>query len=329
MEKVKGLVGGDGFERILIVGLDISRFLVTVLGIAFETVGNIINAVGKTIGGLAAAIVSLFSGEFRQAATIAKETFLGVFSYETFNYNATNAALGFIDGFKRTVENAPPVMETFKNNVNAIVPVVENVTLTVGSLYDAMVAKMQSGAIKVKHSVESLATTFQSSLAGGIASAFSAFGQALAKGENGFTAFAKAALGALGQIAIQMGSILIAAGLGWAVIPGFQASAAAVSQGIVLTVIGGALVGLSSLGGSGSGSQGASTAGGSAGAVTPAPLPETTALQEPERQEPTTNIAINVQGNILDRRQTGLEIADVINEAFGSNGITIARGALV
>jgi hypothetical protein len=173
MEKVKGLVGGEGFEKILVVGLDISRFLVYVLGGALEVVGNIINAVGKSIGGLVAAIVSMFTGEFREAARIAKETFSEVFSYETFNMNATNAAMGFIDGFKRTIENAPPVVEQFKNNMNSLVPVVENVTLTVGSLYDAMIAKMQSGSIKAKHTVESLATTFQSSLGGGISSAFS------------------------------------------------------------------------------------------------------------------------------------------------------------
>jgi hypothetical protein len=36
---------------------------------------------------------------------------------------------------------------------------------------------------------------------------------------------------------------------------------------------------------------------------------------------------VNVQGNVLDRRQTGLEIAEVINEAFGSGGVTFATGA--
>ena len=71
-----------------------------------------------------------------------------------------------------------------------------------------------------------------------------------------------------------------------------------------------------STGGAGGGFGGASAFG------------DTAALNEPEQQRPGTQIAVNIQGNILDRRQTGLEIAEVINEVFGTNGVGFATGVV-
>jgi hypothetical protein len=165
----------------------------------------------------------------------------------------------------------------------------------------------------------------QQGLGQGISNSFAALGSALAKGENGFSAFAKAALGALGQIAIQMGSILIAAGLGWAVIPGFQASAAAVAQGIALTIIGGGLMALGSGGGSTSSASGSSSSG-----LSQSPGDLTTARPETQERQVGTNVSVNIAGSVLgDKRTLGREIAEAINEAFGTDGITIARGAIV
>ena len=49
-----------------------------------------------------------------------------------------------------------------------------------------------------------------------------------------------------------------------------------------------------------------------------------TTAQETVQNKPVTSIAVNIQGNILDRRQTGLEIAEVLNETFGTTDMKIA-----
>jgi hypothetical protein len=63
--------------------------------------------------------------------------------------------------------------------------------------------------------------------------------------------------------------------------------------------------------------------GASGGFTTQSPLMDE--VQESEREKPQTGVVINVQGNILDRRETGLELAKVLSESFDTNG-TIVRG---
>jgi hypothetical protein len=67
-----------------------------------------------------------------------------------------------------------------------------------------------------------------------------AFG-ALAVGKSSFGEFAASALNNLGAIAVQLGTLLVGAGSGFALIPGFQASAGAVAFGVGLIAAGGAM----------------------------------------------------------------------------------------
>ena len=87
-----------------------------------------------------------------------------------------------------------------------------------------------------------------------------AFG-ALAVGKSSFGDFAASALNNLGAIAIQLGTIMVGAGSGFALIPGFQASAGAVAFGLGLIVAGGAMQAIgpgTSTGGGGGSARGAS-----------------------------------------------------------------------
>ena len=163
----------------------------------------------------------------------------------------------------------------------------------------------------------------QAGIVNGLTNAFAGLGKALVKGQNGFEAMGKAVLAALGSMAIQIGTMLVAVGLGFSalgpVMPIFGLSgAAAVAAGLGLIVLGGALsamgeggetaAGTASAGGGVSGNGGTANLGGAADG------------SQLEDVKPGTQIAVNIQGNVMDRRQTGLEIVEIIKEQFDTNG---------
>jgi hypothetical protein len=172
----------------------------------------------------------------------------------------------------------------------------------------------------------------QATLGQGLANSFSAMGAAMAKGQNGFEAFGKAMIGVFGDIAVQAGSTFIGIGIGKAVASGGTdpTAYALIGAGSALAILGGALkayAGMSGGGpatGSAPSANGGGVAAGGGGGFAPVETQATTFNNEQERKDVGTAVTVNVQGNVFDRRETGMHIADVINETFGSNGITFA-----
>jgi hypothetical protein len=165
----------------------------------------------------------------------------------------------------------------------------------------------------------------------GVAGSFASIGQALVKGENAFAAFGKALLGVFGDLAIQIGTFYFLLGLANLFLNP-AAAAAEIAGGLALIVLGGALKALAG-GGGGGASAGASAGGGGEGGGVAAsrdgraPTNDNgQSFQENERGAIGTSVQVNVQGNVLDRKETGMYLADVINETFGSNGVTFATG---
>lgn len=164
----------------------------------------------------------------------------------------------------------------------------------------------------------------QTGIVGGLTNAFAGLGKALVKSQNGFEAFGKAVLSALGSMAIQIGSMMLAIGLNFAaagpVLPVFaSAGAATIAKALALITLGGALMAMGEGGETGAASLGGGGGGvaASGGTANLGAVADGTELQ---RQEPTTQIAVNIQGNVLDRRQTGLEIVEIIREQFDTQG---------
>jgi len=307
-----------GFERILNTGIDLARFFTSVLGPVFEVIYNRIKLTGEGIGALAFALVSLVTGQFAQAAEAAKEGFGSIFNItETFDLAGTNSALAFIDGFKESVKNAPPIDQEFKNAIQA-----EADTFS-GISWNGFIEGFRMSVEQMSDLAKALMVQLKGTVVAGVGGAFQAIGGALVKGENAFAAFGKAILGMFGDIAIQLGQFYLTLGLANL----FLNPAAAFGQlagGAALLVLGGALKALSGGGGASAPAGGAASGGG--GGSTAA---ITTQQQQPEQQQRGTAVTVNVQGNILDRRQTGLELAEAINEAFSADGVVIARGAFV
>ena len=186
----------------------------------------------------------------------------------------------------------------------------------------------------VNETMRKMREAAQSALVGGISQSFAALGGALAKGENGFKAFSSAVIGALGGLAIQMGTVLVGMGLGFSALGPIMpiwglSGASAIAAGIGLITLGGAIQALAGGGGGGApvgGGAAGATGGGASGAGGGGIASTDSALlgQEEEiERKPTTTVNVNVQGNVLNTRDTALHIADVMNEHFNSTGVVL------
>jgi len=243
---------------------------------------------------------------------------------DSFTFDSAVAAEKYLERLRTFVETVrDPVKDAANNLVSAAVDPLKIVS------FDDIVTKMQDSTTKMKASATSLATTLNATIGNGVSNAFVAFGQALATGENALASFGKVVLGVFGDILIQLGTQTLATGLGMSAVPilfGPQGPAA-IAAGAGMLIAGGVLKGLSGGGGGGGGGASAPSGGGvasSAGAGELEGGAVATQVEDLERETPGTSVTVNVEGNVLDRRETGLELVDIINESFGSDGTVLA-----
>lgn len=139
--------------------------------------------------------------------------------------------------------------------------------------------------------------------------------QSLIKGKNAFQAFGKAVLGVFGDLAIQLGEFFIIQGIAVESLKSLG-GAAAIAAGVALVALGSLLKSIS-------GGEGIST---SPGGVTSPALANTdgTNPATAQQQEQRTAVSVVVQGNVFDSEETGLRIADILKDQFGSKGVVLA-----
>jgi hypothetical protein len=171
---------------------------------------------------------------------------------------------------------------------------------------------------EIKKSFKQLGVEGRNALGQGIGAGFAQFGQALVKGENAVEAFAKAFIGAIGQQAIASGTRFILEGLAYLVVPGFQATGGAmIAAGSALAAFGGIL--------SAVGSPASPTAGGATG--TSGQLQQQPSLVADEdallNQAEQQRVTVNIQGDVLDSRESGLRIVELIQDAFDTQGAQV------
>lgn len=166
--------------------------------------------------------------------------------------------------------------------------------------------------IDYQSKLKSLNESFKAILVSGISNSIQAFTNALIKGENAFEAFGKAIFGMFGDMAIKLGEFFIQEGFARQFMESLSlgAGGGTIAAGVGLIALGTVLKSLAGGGGSSS--------GGSVGASLQSSAGTTNAI-DTQNTRPTTAVTVNVQGNILDRRETGLYIADTLNEYFGAS----------
>lgn len=200
--------------------------------------------------------------------------------------------------------------------------------LTVGEAFNNVTKGMEEAsqelAVNAAKNFKNLGRAMISSVGQAAGNAFAAFGQAIATGENALEAFGKALLNSLGQAAIQMGTTFILQGIAYTY-AGLANGPPLIAAGAALAVAGGILAASQGANSTGnlSGGGSASSGGGldDANPITEAPKPEDTVAATP-----TTELNLTINGNVLDRRETGLEIATILQEQFQDQGLVI-RGA--
>jgi len=259
-----------------------------------------------------------------------------------FNFDATLASENMILKMQEvTATVAATAGQTGKVIGNNLAAGVASGASASNGFFADMAAAMQNTANKMKSSVDLMAQMINTGLVNSVSNGFAAMGAAFVKGDNALKAFAGSFISTLGGMMIQMGTMLIAIGLGLAGTLLFSwAASTHIMAGIGLTIAGGAMqalgaglggsnsVGAASAAGAGGGSAGATATGGGIAAA-PVTVGENLSTQMTNPEKTAENkIVVNIQGNVLDRRETGLEIANIINETFGSNGIALPAGSL-
>lgn len=177
------------------------------------------------------------------------------------------------------------------------------------------------GLEQMAGTVKSLGKQVGSTFVTGFTNAFASVGKALATGGNALDEFGKQALSTIGAIAIQIGQFLILAGFGFSALPGFFSAGGAIAAGLGLIILGGFLQGL---GGGSSGSNATAMNGGGIGETSGASADLT---KPEERNTPQTGVQVVVQGNVFDSKETGLQIAQILNDSFDLSGTLVRANA--
>jgi hypothetical protein len=300
--------------------LEIARVFAMVLGPAVEFVINIFKNAGQVIGAVAAAIALVASGEFRAAGEAMKMALDDGWNTLT-DFSGSAKLNQFVEDFQMGLETAKPVMQENGRQLSGAF----SQGVSEGITWEQFTTAFQDAANKIQVSAASLAKQINQTIGVGVANSFVAFGQELASGQNAAIAFGRAILGVFADILIQIGTQLLAVGLGMSAVPvlfGAQGPAA-LALGAGMLVAGGALKALAGPGGASAG--GGAPGGGVAVGGTPVgPESQDLATNVPEEtQSAGTTVQVNVQGNVFDRRETGLYIAEVVRESFETEGVKV------
>ena len=316
--------------------------VVRVFGPAVELIIKSLNMIGTLAAQVSAGMVQMITGDFKGAFEVLSDTNLAEtlnFS-ELFSFEGTKSAANFVAGFIEQVQMSQGLIaDAIPPNMNApkLGPdetekekIIEDISL-IGIAYDGFIKKIEISKARFAAASAEIRKNLFANIVNGVQTAMNAVGSALVNGGNALTAFGKAMLGMFGQLANQLGMFYFLLGLA-TVYNDPARGAGMIAGGLALMVLGGVL---SALGGGASG--GATSGGASAGAATSngSTFTEgvvgdnTTAFNDTEERQRATNITVNIEGNVLgDKRTLGVEIADALNEAFGNDGIIIARGAI-
>lgn len=135
----------------------------------------------------------------------------------------------------------------------------------------------------------------------------------LLSGKNAFKNFGKFILSTMGDLAIQVGTLFITTGLAMNALKALDSSGA-IAAGIGLVAIGTVLKNMGGTSGATEAVSGNNGAGGTGSDFSPIGDPVT------EPKGPQSQIAVTIQGDVLDSNDTGMRIVDIIRSYADKNG---------
>ena len=175
----------------------------------------------------------------------------------------------------------------------------------------ALQAELQRTKDQTVQLSQQIGQAVNNGIANTIANSVSSVVDALRTGQDAFGAFAKAALATIGDLAVQLGTTLIASGIGIEALK-VLGGAAAIAAGIALVAVGTLIKGAS-------GGGAPSPTGGSS--VTP-PLADL----EPDGisdslQGDQSRVQVTIEGNVFDSEETGLRVAEILKDQMFNNAV--------
>jgi ribosomal protein L9 len=180
------------------------------------------------------------------------------------------------------------------------------------------ISSVQRLSIEFRKGSVEIAGALKNTFVNATAGAFQQFGAQLATGSLNFKSFVGLALSAVGDLAITIGTAVIAASTAIQAIP----LASGIFLGAALVAVGGAIKAFSGQFGAAAGAPSIAGGGGGSGfASTPTPFQEDGPLAQEERRA-DQNVQLIVQGDILDSEDTGKRLLDLLNDNFKSNNGT-------
>lgn len=326
---------GDIFEPLTRGVLTFAQYATITIFPFFEILNNVLTKVRETIVGTAGALYKFFTGDYGAAIRIGQETLENMANVsDIWQISGTMAAVDYLESFKEQITaNAGLIQENLPEEMKGGPVIPSPVAEETVQQLDIMSYAYEGFFNKVKITSENLKKIYAdhkknlfATMVNGVQGAMNAVGQALVNGGNAFEAFGKAMLGMFGQLAMQLGMFYFLLGLA-TVYNDPARGAAMIAGGLALMVFGGVLQALA--GGGGGAATGGATASSGGSGTAGAVGDSTVAQNETEDRQRATNIEVVVQGNVIgDKREFGLQVADAINEAFGNDGLVLARGAI-
>ena len=209
----------------------------------------------------------------------------------------------FVKSYRAEVSKIPETAKVIADNNKNIVENMKKTSIDLGGIVKGGIVKLMSSAMQE-------------------------LGRILVEGGFSFKTFGAIVINALGDLAIQMGTMIIGASSAMDALKASVAGAGGVGivYGAALVAIGGAMKAFSGSigGGAGASGGGSSSFGGISSSTS-----ETFTQDEPvERQDQAPGITVNIKGDVLDSTETGLRVVDIINKAYDQEGVVINRGAI-
>lgn len=269
--------------------------------------------------------IARLTGEISATAQAAADGMVGAFEGAREKMGETTLSAFSISGTiddqleaaKSAVDNAPPIFDTLNQQIDEVKFRVVSVSEAFGLAFSSMGTAAKEFAEKGEENFKAIGKAMFTGVGNAAGQAFASFGKAIKNGENGIQAFLDSFLASMGQMAIQLGTMFILQGLAylWANLPN---GAALIGAGAALAAFGGILAA--------SGQQPAAPGGGGVNAS--GGVADTTSdiqLSPPDAEDlqNQVGVSVNIQGNVFDRQETGLEIVRILQDAFDTQGAQV------
>lgn len=316
---------GDLLNAFISFGQSFLKFVVRPLEFVFNSVKLIFSAtevllqafVG-TLGGLLGAI----AGPLESLGIISKETET---SLKTFAESSKEV-------FGQTLDGATQAFDGLFNRdfTDQGILLAENLRLALQPTKDAMKEEINGATTEAEKGADSfidrlikfridISKQLNQGFGNIVASSIQKLAQNLADGKSLFDDFGNFVLGLIGDLAIQIGTFIVATAIAKSAL--FGPVELGVAEGAALIVTGVLIKSLA--GGGGSAPTGSALSSGGGGGIGSS-IEESEAVTETPDQ---TSVSVVIQGDVLDSEDSGLRIAQILNNAFDKQGVVI-KGAV-